>query len=114
MLMNDRQRWRTLHPNRLLNLLHLPTHHLITRIQFPYPSEILSRLEFPALLDKKAGRFRQDEERGEDEQGGRHDLHGERDLPLVAGGGGEVFVGDVVAPVAHEGGELVIDFVDAD
>ncbi len=66
------------------------------------------------VFDQETGGFREDEERGENEKGGGHHLHGEWDLPLPTLGRGDVFVDDVVAPVTDEGGELVVDLVDTD
>lgn len=66
------------------------------------------------FLDEETRGFGEDGERGDDQEGGGDDLHGEWDLPLAGGGARDVFVDDVVAPVAEKGGELVVDFVDAD
>ena len=41
-------------------------------------------------------------------------MHGEWDLPLSGLGGGNIFVDNVVAPIAHKRRELIVDLINAD
>ena len=101
-------------PNRLLNLLHLQPNIFMLYRQMSHVRKDFPGFICSGFLDEEAWGFREDEEGSEDEEDGGDDLHGEWDLVLSDRGAWDVFVDDVIAPVAEERGQLVVYLVDAD
>ena len=80
----------------------------------PNIRQYFPRFELIPFLNQKAWGLGEDEDSGEEQERGGDELHSEGNLPLSGLGTGNILVDDVIAPVAEQGGELIVDFVDSD